>query len=60
MDRHLHRCSLQRLLLLYIGSADLRERRSFGRSFGRTAARSVCFCGHGAEVWFRNLRIKEL
>jgi len=20
----------------------------------------VCFCGHGAEVWFRNLRIKEL
>lgn len=20
----------------------------------------ICFCGHGAEVWFRNLRIKEL
>lgn len=20
----------------------------------------LCFCGHGAEVWFRNLRIKEL
>ena len=20
----------------------------------------ICFCGHGAEVWFRNLRIREL
>lgn len=20
----------------------------------------ICFCGHGAEVWFRNLRIKSL
>jgi len=20
----------------------------------------ICFCGHGAEVWFRNMRIKEL
>jgi hypothetical protein len=20
----------------------------------------ICFCGHGAEVWFRNLRVKEL
>ena len=20
----------------------------------------ICFCGHGAEVWFRNLRLKEL
>lgn len=26
----------------------------------KRAAGYVCFCGHGAEVWFRNLQIKEL
>jgi hypothetical protein len=26
----------------------------------KRAAGYICFCGHGHDVWFRNLRIKEL
>jgi hypothetical protein len=34
---------------------DGREHPGLARDSGH-----ICFCGHGAEVWFRNLRIKEL
>lgn len=37
------------------GTIDGREHPGLARDRGY-----VCFCGHGAEVWFRNLRIKEL
>ncbi|HEX5104719.1 MAG TPA: DUF1080 domain-containing protein [Pirellulaceae bacterium] len=37
------------------GTIDKREHTGLKRDKG-----FICFCGHGAEVWFRNLRIKEL
>lgn len=37
------------------GTIDKREHSGLKRDKGY-----ICFCGHGAEVWFRNLRIKEL
>ncbi len=37
------------------GTIDGREHPGLKRDSGH-----ICFCGHGAEVWFRNLRIKEL
>src|SRR5687768_10114536 len=37
------------------GTLDGREHPGLKRESGY-----ICFCGHGAEVWFRNLRIKEL
>jgi hypothetical protein len=37
------------------GTLDGREHPGLKRASGH-----ICFCGHGAEVWFRNLRIKEL
>jgi len=37
------------------GTIDGREHPGLKREKGH-----ICFCGHGAEVWFRNLRIKEL
>jgi hypothetical protein len=37
------------------GTIDGREHPGLKRDKGH-----ICFCGHGAEVWFRNLRIKEL
>ena len=37
------------------GTIDKREHPGLKREKG-----FICFCGHGAEVWFRNLRIKEL
>jgi hypothetical protein len=37
------------------GTLDGREHPGLKRDKGH-----ICFCGHGAEVWFRNLRIKEL
>jgi hypothetical protein len=37
------------------GTLDGREHPGLQRENGH-----ICFCGHGAEVWFRNLRIKEL
>jgi hypothetical protein len=36
-------------------TVDGREHPGLKRDTGH-----ICFCGHGAEVWFRNLRIKEL
>jgi 3-keto-disaccharide hydrolase len=37
------------------GTLDGKEHPGLKRDSGH-----ICFCGHGAEVWFRNLRIKEL
>jgi 3-keto-disaccharide hydrolase len=37
------------------GTIDGKEHPGLKRDKGH-----ICFCGHGAEVWFRNLRIKEL
>jgi len=37
------------------GTIDGKEHPGLKRDSGH-----ICFCGHGAEVWFRNLRIKEL
>jgi hypothetical protein len=37
------------------GTIDGREHPGLKRDSGH-----ICFCGHGAEVWFRNLRIKDL
>jgi hypothetical protein len=37
------------------GTLDGKEHPGLKRESGH-----ICFCGHGAEVWFRNLRIKEL
>jgi len=37
------------------GTLDGKEHPGLKRDTGH-----ICFCGHGAEVWFRNLRIKEL
>ena len=37
------------------GTLDGRPHEGLKRDKGH-----ICFCGHGAEVWFRNLRIKEL
>ena len=37
------------------GTLDGREHPGLKREKGH-----ICFCGHGAEVWFRNLKIKEL
>jgi 3-keto-disaccharide hydrolase len=37
------------------GTLDSKEHPGLKRDSGH-----ICFCGHGAEVWFRNLRIKEL
>lgn len=37
------------------GTIDGREHPGLKREKGH-----ICFCGHGTEVWFRNLRIKEL
>jgi hypothetical protein len=37
------------------GTIDKREHPGLKRDKG-----FICFCGHGAEVWFRNLRLKEL
>jgi hypothetical protein len=37
------------------GTLDGKEHPGLARDSGH-----ICFCGHGAEVWFRNLRIKEL
>lgn len=37
------------------GTLDGKEHPGLKRDRGH-----ICFCGHGAEVWFRNLRIKEL
>jgi hypothetical protein len=37
------------------GTLDGKEHPGLARDKGH-----ICFCGHGAEVWFRNLRIKEL
>jgi hypothetical protein len=37
------------------GTIDKREHPGLKQKSGH-----ICFCGHGAEVWFRNLRIKEL
>jgi len=37
------------------GTLDKREHPGLARDKG-----FICFCGHGAEVWFRNLRLKEL
>ena len=37
------------------GTIDHKEHPGLKRDTGH-----ICFCGHGAEVWFRNMRIKEL
>jgi len=37
------------------GTLDGKEHPGLKRDSGH-----ICFCGHGAEVWFRNMRIKEL
>jgi hypothetical protein len=37
------------------GTLDGKEHPGLKREKGH-----ICFCGHGAEVWFRNLSIKEL
>jgi 3-keto-disaccharide hydrolase len=37
------------------GTIDGKEHPGLKRDSGH-----ICFCGHGAEVWFRNLRIREL
>jgi len=37
------------------GTLDGKEHPGLKRDTGH-----ICFCGHGAEVWFRSLRIKEL
>jgi len=37
------------------GTIDKKDHPGLKRDTGH-----ICFCGHGAEVWFRNLRIKEL
>ena len=37
------------------GTIDGKEHPGLKRDSGH-----ICFCGHGAEVWFRNMRIKEL
>src|SRR4051812_26527886 len=37
------------------GTLDGKEHPGLKRDSGH-----ICFCGHGTEVWFRNMRIKEL